>query len=225
MEKTTGVDAFSERWKDTIANRGYGRLYEELAQTYDVKHAWILEQLGDRIKSHLESSNIALGSRILDAGCGTGLSTESLRRSAPDSKIVGIDISEAMLRSCAYDTTLVRGDYLQLPFSDMSFDNVVCCLSLSNGNNPTAALKEFSRVLSPGGAITIIESPRDLKAVRVFDAVDTYFSEVEVIYDKVIFCKEPNDGPQGEFDMGIVTVKLDELSAFHPFLSGSIERL
>src|SRR5689334_21510376 len=37
------------------------------------------------------------GLRLLDAGCGTGASTDALLACAPDAEIVGVDVSDGML--------------------------------------------------------------------------------------------------------------------------------
>jgi ubiquinone/menaquinone biosynthesis C-methylase UbiE len=60
--------------------------------------------------------------RTLDVACGTGFLTRYLR-----GEVVGLDQSERMLslaREQAPDATFVRGDALELPFEDDSFDRV-----------------------------------------------------------------------------------------------------
>ena len=51
--------------------------------------------------------------RIVDLGCGSGLSTLELRRAFPDSEIVGVDLSPDMLKAAAKrlpDATFLEGD-------------------------------------------------------------------------------------------------------------------
>jgi demethylmenaquinone methyltransferase/2-methoxy-6-polyprenyl-1,4-benzoquinol methylase len=60
--------------------------------------------------------------RTLDVACGTGFLTRHL-----PGEIVGLDQSEAMLaeaRAQAPDASYVRGEALELPFPDGSFDRV-----------------------------------------------------------------------------------------------------
>lgn len=60
--------------------------------------------------------------RTLDVACGTGFLTRHLR-----GEVVGLDQSERMLgvaRERAPAAQLVRGDALELPFEDSSFDRV-----------------------------------------------------------------------------------------------------
>jgi demethylmenaquinone methyltransferase/2-methoxy-6-polyprenyl-1,4-benzoquinol methylase len=61
-------------------------------------------------------------SRVLDVACGTGFLTRHLR-----GEVVALDQSEAMLevaRERCPSATFVRGDALELPFADDSFDRV-----------------------------------------------------------------------------------------------------
>ena len=51
--------------------------------------------------------------RIVDLGCGSGLSTLELRRAFPESEIVGVDLSPDMLKAAAKklpDATFLEGD-------------------------------------------------------------------------------------------------------------------
>ena len=60
--------------------------------------------------------------RVLDVGCGTGFFTRHLR-----GEVVGLDQSEAMMeiaRERVSWAAFVRGDALEMPFADRSFDRV-----------------------------------------------------------------------------------------------------
>jgi ubiquinone/menaquinone biosynthesis C-methylase UbiE len=60
--------------------------------------------------------------RVLDVGCGTGFLTRHLK-----GEVVGLDQSEAMLkvaRERVPGATFVRGDALELPFPDESFERI-----------------------------------------------------------------------------------------------------
>jgi phosphatidylethanolamine/phosphatidyl-N-methylethanolamine N-methyltransferase len=103
-----------------------------------------------------------VGGRILEVGVGTGI---SLPGYSSDNRIVGIDLSEAMLRKAQervaeLSLTNVEGlevmDAEHLSFRDESFDVVVAHYVVSAVPNPEAALDEFARVLRPGGEIVIV---------------------------------------------------------------------
>ncbi|MFW5918656.1 MAG: class I SAM-dependent methyltransferase [Halanaeroarchaeum sp.] len=83
--------------------------------------------------------------RILDVGTGTGELSRVLKAEA-DVEVIGIDADRALLEHGPDTTDRVQGDALRLPFTDDSFDLVVCQALLINLPDPTAAIDEFARV-------------------------------------------------------------------------------
>ena len=88
--------------------------------------------------------------RALDIGCGTGQSTAAL--SAVADRTVGVDISQAMLRSAP---TELRGRMAaaageSLPVRDRSMGLVVASMAFHWMDQPRV-LEEIERVLAPGG--------------------------------------------------------------------------
>jgi ubiquinone/menaquinone biosynthesis C-methylase UbiE len=107
-----------------------------------------------------------LSGSILDAGVGTGRNFPFYPR---DAKIVGIDLSPAMLAhaarrlpSAATEMELRQMDVTRLDFSDQSFDAAVAtflfCVLPDQLQVP--ALKELGRVVKPGGFIRVLEYTR-----------------------------------------------------------------
>jgi phosphatidylethanolamine/phosphatidyl-N-methylethanolamine N-methyltransferase len=103
----------------------------------------------------------AVGGRILEVGVGTGL---SLADYSADTRIVGIDISEAMLNKARDRVETLRltniealqvmdAEHLTVP--DGSFDAVVAQYVVTSIPNPERALAEFVRVVRPGGEIIL----------------------------------------------------------------------
>jgi SAM-dependent methyltransferase len=93
--------------------------------------------------------------RILDAGCGTGRSLAFLARRGT---VTGIDYSPIAL-SCCRERGLSRllcGSVNALPFAGESFDLVACFDVLTHSAvDETRALREFARVLRPGGRLLL----------------------------------------------------------------------
>jgi phosphatidylethanolamine/phosphatidyl-N-methylethanolamine N-methyltransferase len=103
-----------------------------------------------------------VGGRILEVGVGTGI---SLPGYSPHNRIVGIDLSEGMLKKArARVAALGLGnverlevmDAEHLAFPDASFDVVVAHYVVSTVPNPEAVLDELARTVRPGGEIIIL---------------------------------------------------------------------
>jgi ubiquinone/menaquinone biosynthesis C-methylase UbiE len=96
---------------------------------------------------------------ILDAGCGTGGTTEDL---AAFGVVTGVDMSEDALTFAATRglRRLVRGTVQQLPFPSQSFDVVTSFDVIYHRavGDVVGALTEFHRVLRPGG-IALVRVP------------------------------------------------------------------
>jgi phosphatidylethanolamine/phosphatidyl-N-methylethanolamine N-methyltransferase len=103
-----------------------------------------------------------VGGRILEVGVGTGI---SLPGYSSETRIVGIDLSEPMLRKAqerVVELSLKNVERLEvmdaehLSFPDGSFDVVVAHYVVSTVPNPEAALDEFVRAVRPGGEIVLV---------------------------------------------------------------------
>ena len=91
---------------------------------------------------------------VLDAGCGTGGNSAHLRAYG---RVTGIDISHDALRFARERAglRLARASVEALPFADASFDlvlsnDVLCHLAVASD---VMAVREFARVLRPGGVL------------------------------------------------------------------------
>nr|WP_320016298.1 class I SAM-dependent methyltransferase [uncultured Desulfobacter sp.] len=88
------------------------------------------------------------GKRLLDIGCGTGLSLEPFVDLGMN--LTGIDPSAYMLDKAAerlgYRVDLHRGTAEDLPFDDNSFDTALLFFSLEFSDRPAKAIEEACRV-------------------------------------------------------------------------------
>jgi demethylmenaquinone methyltransferase/2-methoxy-6-polyprenyl-1,4-benzoquinol methylase len=101
--------------------------------------------------------------RILDVACGTGDLSLTLFETI-EAIVIGIDFCRPMLEIAACKTSkqasnvsLVEGDALRLPFADCSFDAVTIAFGLRNLTSLEIGLKEFRRVVKPGGNVAVLE--------------------------------------------------------------------
>lgn len=98
------------------------------------------------------------GLDVLDAGCAAGEHSAWLvERGA---RVVALDASETMVRLArerlGESTRVLQADLAQpLPFADASFDIVLSSLTLHYLEDWTAPLREFARVLRPGGRLVL----------------------------------------------------------------------
>lgn len=101
------------------------------------------------------------GENVLDAGCGTGLTTRQLV--ALGCRVTALDLSAGSLgrlrqRVGGLVPRLVQGDLSALPFPDAAFDRVLCANALQQLAGPDArraCVRELARVLRPGGRLVL----------------------------------------------------------------------
>lgn len=102
--------------------------------------------------------NVPENASVLELACGTGIVTRRLRdRLGPTASLVATDLNEAMMsyasgkfsREDAVEWK--QADATELPFSDQSFDAVLCQFGLMFFPDKERALRETCRVLKPGG--------------------------------------------------------------------------
>ncbi|MBW2426110.1 MAG: class I SAM-dependent methyltransferase [Deltaproteobacteria bacterium] len=98
---------------------------------------------------------------ILFLAVGTGL---DIRFFPPGRKIVGIDISNAMLEKAAPRVDAYEGeielramDVHDMPFEDGHFDQVFTSCTFCSVPRPIEGLKALHRVLKPGGELHMFE--------------------------------------------------------------------
>jgi demethylmenaquinone methyltransferase/2-methoxy-6-polyprenyl-1,4-benzoquinol methylase len=125
------------------------------------------------------------GSPVLDLGCGTGELGRAMVRAAPAVRVVGLDVSAAMLEAARRGGTprtgsragdspvrLVRGSAFRLPFADGAFSGAVSGFVLRNLDDLPRAFAELARVIRPGGRVGLVDvtEPRNPAVRRLFDA-------------------------------------------------------
>ena len=134
------------------------KAYARWAPVYDL----VFGALFDRGRRAAIAAAEQVGGRILEVGVGTGI---SLPGYSSHNRIVGIDLSEAMLRKAqrrVANLSLTNVEILEvmdaehLSFPDASFDVVVANHVISTVPNPEAALDECARMLRPEGEMILL---------------------------------------------------------------------
>ncbi len=100
---------------------------------------------------------------VLDVACGTGDLAVELQR-AGKAKVIGTDFCRPMLSVAAeknektgLSIPYLEADGMNLSFPDSTFDAITIAFGLRNFSNWEAGLREFHRLLKPGGRLAILE--------------------------------------------------------------------
>ncbi|PNY81811.1 class I SAM-dependent methyltransferase [Deinococcus koreensis] len=100
------------------------------------------------------------GDAVLDVMTGTGHVALALAGAVgPSGRVVGADLSAGMLEVARAKAagleqlSFVQGDACSLPFADASFGAVVCASGLFFVPDMVAALREWRRLVRPGGEV------------------------------------------------------------------------
>lgn len=143
-------------------------MFDGIAPSYDrLNHLMSLNVDKRWRKKALKEIVDGTSQQILDVACGTGDSTVAIAAAAGSgSRVTGVDISEGMMalvmRKAAHEGVHDRirlqvADGENLPFQDESFHRVNCAFGIRNFEHKEQGLKEFLRVLKPGGKAVILE--------------------------------------------------------------------
>jgi demethylmenaquinone methyltransferase/2-methoxy-6-polyprenyl-1,4-benzoquinol methylase len=119
------------------------------------------------LRSAIQTLQLPLGSRGLDAGCGIGLQAMLLAEAiGPAGHVTGLDLSpeflvhaEKIVRKSGFSEQISfqEGDIDRLPFNDDTFDWAwsVDCVGYTP-LEPLPLVKELARVVKPGGSVAIL---------------------------------------------------------------------
>jgi ubiquinone/menaquinone biosynthesis C-methylase UbiE len=137
------------------------RVFDGAAATYDRVGPAIFATFARRL---VQDIPFTPGTRVLDVATGTGaVLAEVVTRVGPEGHVVGVDLSEGILREAERavaaaglkNVELRRMDAEQLEFPDSSFDAVACAFALFMLPDMNAALREMYRVCKPGGCVAV----------------------------------------------------------------------
>ncbi|OVE85064.1 methyltransferase domain-containing protein [Natronolimnobius baerhuensis] len=199
-----------------LENKARARLfYKYLSKVYDQVNPFIWnEQMRTEALSLLEIED---DMTVLDVGCGTGFATEGLLEHVDE--VYALDQSEHQLeKACAKFGTHAppvhfhRGDAERLPFATDTFDIVWSSGSIEYWPNPILALREFRRVLKPGGQVLVVgpNYPDNVIAQHLADSIMLFYDEYEAdaMFKRAGFddVKHLFQGPSYEPEVAITTI-------------------
>lgn len=112
-----------------------------------------------------------LGDDVLEIGPGPGLTTDLLRKLAPNVTVLELDdtlVASLRTRLAGTQVEVVHADATHAPFADKRFSAVACFHMLHHVPSPAqqdAVFSEIARVLRPGG-IFMCADPLDSEPIR-----------------------------------------------------------
>jgi dolichol-phosphate mannosyltransferase len=124
--------------------------------------------------NHFAKKYFSSGAKVLHAGCGSGQVDSDI---AERLRISALDISEQALstyRKCQpHSERLIHGSIFEIAADESSFDGIYNLGVMEHFTEPEihSILKEFYRVLKPGGTIVLFWPPSFGLTVRVLAAV------------------------------------------------------
>ncbi|WP_455234727.1 class I SAM-dependent methyltransferase [Thiogranum longum] len=135
------------------------QLFDRLAPVYDSPATRFFPFCADRLVNYVKPRP---GTKVLDAATGTGAVAVAFAQAlGQEGRVMAIDISpgmldkaEANIRKMAIDNIdLHEMDAERLDFRSGYFDSVVCSFGLFFLSDMVGALREWKRVLKPGGKL------------------------------------------------------------------------
>lgn len=134
------------------------------AAHYDERHARYNRQT---LSQAVEALALTDSGRLLDVGCGTGEFIRLALQRFPAAMCIGVDVTRAMLAQArekfrqAPRVRVALATAEALPFDAERFEAVVSCNMLHHVQEVRVALREWARVLRPGGQLLIVDWCRD----------------------------------------------------------------
>lgn len=160
-------------------------MFDEISSYYDRMNNLISFGLHKIIKIKvLKELNIKSKSMILDICCGTGDFTQIIAKLQPKSYIIGLDISEKMLKIAKKknpNKTFMVGDVTSLPFKNEEFDYITVGFGLRNIQDRQKALNEIYRTLKNGGKFLHLDFGMHNKISKVFDYIVPFIAKIEKV--------------------------------------------
>ncbi|HZF63724.1 MAG TPA: class I SAM-dependent methyltransferase [Chitinophagaceae bacterium] len=144
-----------------IAKDKAAKTYNAAADFFDDEALSFWNKYGSATVSRLQ---LAKGASVLDVACGSGASAlPAAEAVGGDGKVIAVDLSENLLllgRAKASagginNIDFVCKDMTALPYPDEKFDAVICVFGIFFVPDMVALLKEFWRMVKPGGKLAV----------------------------------------------------------------------
>ena len=181
------IASLSDEQLIKAANEYWENIGADAEQTFKPFHnADDSSRLLLKLSTLFEKAKLQANHRVLDFGCGSGFLSISLSKMNIEAH--GIDIAEDAISLAKFCATKERGsgachfksfDGYNIPFEDNYFDRILTFDAFHHVSQPEKILKEFKRILRPGGRVVMSEpgfehseAPHSQRDMRDFDVIE-----------------------------------------------------
>jgi len=132
--------------------------YKEIIDTEERvqnEHWWYINRR-KLFADEIAALNLSPSSKILDVGTSCGANLEMLKRMGFQN-VEGVDVEPSAIEMCSQKglTVSLADAGRELPFADDSFDLIIATDILEHIDDDTIAMKDFIRILRPGGLLFV----------------------------------------------------------------------
>ncbi len=165
--------------------------FDKIAGYYD--KMIFKNMLLNQVKNAIEFVNVKKGSKILDAGCGTGNLLKILENEDKILKLYGIDISNKMLkiaRKKLKNAKIKLESVEKLNFKKNYFDYVFSIDAFHHYYNQRLVMRNFYRILKKNGYIIVVDFNFGIFLNKIFSIIEPGNNEMHTALEfKELFKK------------------------------------
>ena len=153
--------------------------YDDISEGYEELHKE--EQLA-KLKLIKKYLKVNKNDKLLDVGCGTGLTTEFW-----DCKRYGVDPAKKLLAKVKGKGRYYCAEAEKLPFEDNEFDVVISITALQNFRDVEKGLKEIKRVGKDRFVLSFLKKSGKKNKIdklirKIFDVKEVIEEDKDMIY-------------------------------------------
>ncbi len=150
--------------------------FDHIAKDWEAEHSRLKEK--KKLEKLFPYFIIKNGDSVLDAGCGTGRLVPYIREKiGPRGFLVEADYSYEMLKIARgkyrqQNISFIQSDVQEIPVKKHTFDVIICFALFPHLPCKEAALREFRRILKPGGHFFIAHPISREKLNKLHSSLD-----------------------------------------------------